>query len=517
MKPICTEYNLQAYLQHYFHYDSFQEGQKEIITDILNGHDVLGILRTGTGKSLCYQLPAKILQGITIVVSPLISLMIDQVRELHALQFKDAVALHSFQNWPERQKILSQLNTYKIIFVSPELLQNNQVAQCLKKQVVSLFVIDEAHCISQWGYDFRPDYLRLPEVIAYFNDPPVLALTGTATPEVQMDIKRKLKRPQMKDQIYPMDRTNISLIVEEIDGVEALKVKRLLAYLTMYRVPTLVYFSSRAATEKITQQIMQHAPGRRVAFYHGGLETTDRLKIQQQFMNNQLDVICCTSAFGMGINKRNIRFIIHYHLPTRIESYIQEIGRAGRDGKDSVSVLLYRQEDLHIPIQIIENELPSYAELTFVLQRLIKDGANNEPLPIDDTLIEQQFLIDETKWRYIYFHLEKHRLVNKQQITGTESQLTSAFKHIHQFTQKRLTQKREHLKEVISWTNTKGCLREALYTPFQQKVTKRSMNCCSNCGFSFDAWNIDELDIHQKQHSDWQQLLKTVLLIGDTN
>ena len=517
MNPIHTEYDIHEYLQRYFHYDSFHEGQKEIITDILNEKDVLGILRTGTGKSLCYQLPAKILPGITLVVSPLISLMIDQVRELQALHFKEAVALHSFQQWPERQRILAQLDTYKLIFVSPELLQNDQVIARIKQQTVSLFVIDEAHCISQWGYDFRPDYLRLPEVIAAFNKPPVLALTGTATPDVQNDIKNKLKCPQMKEHIYPMDRANISLIVEEINGTEEMKIKRLLKYITTYQVPTLVYFSSRLATEKVAQRITQYSPERKVAFYHGGLETTDRLKIQQQFMNNQLDIICCTSAFGMGINKPNIRLIIHYHLPTRTESYIQEIGRAGRDGKESVSVLLYRQADVHIPAHIIENELPTYPELIFILQRLLKYSADTEVLPTDETVIEQQFHIDETKWRYIYFHLEKHDIVKRQRITGTESQLTTALKDIHQISQKRLVQKRQHLNDVILWANTKKCLRMVLYAPFQQAITQKSTNCCSNCGLSLESWQVEEQETVKKLDLDWHQLLKRVLLIGDMN
>jgi len=230
-----------------------------------------------------------------------------------------------------------------------------------------------------------------------------------------------------------------------------------------------------------------------------------------------LDIICCTSAFGMGINKPNIRLIVHYHLPTRTESYIQEIGRAGRDGKDSVSVLLYRQEDSHIPAQIIENELPTYPEMTFILQRLLKYSADKEILPTDETVITQQFLVDETKWRYIYFQLEKHEIVKRQRIIGTESQLITIFKDIHQFTQKRLVQKRQHLNDVILWANTKECLRTVLYAPFKQAITQKTTNCCSNCGFSLETWQVEEHETLKEQDLNWHQLLKRVLLIGDMN
>src|SRR5699024_1073727 len=243
---IQTNESLYYYLQRYFQYDQFHEGQEEIITDILNKKDVLGILRTGTGKSLCYQLPAKILSGITIVVSPLISLMLDQVRELQSIHYKEAVALHSFQTRNERQATLKQLHTYKLVYVSPEILQSRQLLSRLRQLTISLFVVDEAHCISQWGYDFRPDYLRLPEVIETLGEPPVLALTGTATPAEQKDNQDKLRRRYKMQYMYQMDRENIALVVEEVEGREYEKVNRLLYWISQNTSSTLVYFSSRA-------------------------------------------------------------------------------------------------------------------------------------------------------------------------------------------------------------------------------------------------------------------------------
>lgn len=514
MTRIHIQANLYEHLRNHFSYTSFHEGQEEIILDVLRGRDVLGILRTGTGKSLCYQLPAKMLPGITIVVSPLISLMIDQVRELEAIHYRQVVALHSFQQWSERQTILRNLHHYKLIYVSPEILQNKQIITLFKQQHVSLFVVDEAHCISQWGYDFRPDYLRLLEVIETLHNPTVLALTGTATPNVQNDIQDKLKRPNMIEHVYPMDRENISLVVEEINGSEAEKLDHLLTWIKGTNEPTIVYFSSRIATEKVAQHIANQLANKRVAYYHGGLETTDRLKIQQQFMNDQLEIICCTSAFGMGINKANIRMIIHYHLPPQIESYIQEIGRAGRDGRDSISVLLYRQEDIHIPLQIIENELPTHAELRFIMERLIDYQDNKVLLPLDEDVIEQQFLIQPTKWRYLLYQLEQHGIVKEQEVQTTESSIKEVFNEINHFTEQRLRAKRQQLNEVINWIHTQSCLRTKLYEPFQQDITRKEANCCSNCGVVLED-SLEHDVSTDKETSDWQTLLKRVLLIGD--
>ena len=457
------------------------------------------------------------LPGVTIVVSPLISLMIDQVRELQSIQYKEAVALHSFQTRNERQATLERLHTYKLVYVSPEILQSSQLLSRLRQLTISLFVVDEAHCISQWGYDFRPDYLRLPEILVTLGEPPVLALTGTATPEVQRDIQEKLRRRQMNKHIYPMDRENISLVVDEIEGGENEKVNRLLSWISQNTSSSIVYFSSRAISEKIAHQIATKLPNKRVAYYHGGLDTMDRLKIQQQFMNEQLDVICCTSAFGMGINKPDIRMIIHYHIPTQIESYIQEIGRAGRDGKESVSVLLYRREDIQIPLNIIGNELPNKNELYFIYEQLLTYQTNGVILPTNDTLIEQQFRVNITKWRYVLYSLERHQVIADNFITGGEKDLREAFQKINKFTEKRLTHKQQHLQQVMDWVYTKTCLRQKLYEPFEQYIQEKAVNCCSNCGFSLDASLQQEKAVNIQDKTDWQSLLKQVLLIGDKN
>src|SRR5699024_837048 len=201
---------LDEALQQHFNYDQFRPGQKEIVEHVLEGEDVLGVLPTGAGKSICYQLPSLLLPHITVVVSPLISLMIDQVRETKAFHIKEVVALHSMVSFAERKEILQNLDAYKIVYISPELIQNEFVIRSLKKRKISLFVIDEAHCISQWGYDFRPDYLRLREVIKTLGDPAVLALSGTITDRIEDEIKQELQRPNLKVFRQATDRENIT-------------------------------------------------------------------------------------------------------------------------------------------------------------------------------------------------------------------------------------------------------------------------------------------------------------------
>src|SRR5690625_4050779 len=235
---------LETYLKNIFGWTSFKMGQREIISDILAGEDVLGVLPTGSGKSLCYQLPAQILPGLTIVVSPLISLMEDQEKQLKARGIKNVVAINSFLSYQDRQHIYNHLNQYKLIFVSPEILQQDALLNRLKVLTISLFVIDEAHCISQWGHEFRPDYLRLAKIIEQLNHPPILALSATVTKQIEQDILLSLNRPKMNKHIYPINRENIVLNVKRVHNDEE-KNTFIRKLLSNRRVPTLIYFSSR--------------------------------------------------------------------------------------------------------------------------------------------------------------------------------------------------------------------------------------------------------------------------------
>src|SRR5690625_1627898 len=509
---MLAEINLENHLQNYFGLSHFREGQKEIITDVLTGKDVLGVLPTGSGKSLCYQLPARLLDGHTIVVSPLISLMIDQVKQLKANGFKRVVALNSFMSYEKRQHVYNHLANYQLIYVSPEILQQDYLLNRLKRLKVSLFVIDEAHCISQWGHEFRPDYLRLQNVIQQFNNPPILALSATVTPQVKHDILTSLNRPHMVKHIYPMDRKNIVLNIERtIDDLE--KNNYLYELLKERYIPTLIYFSSRKATEQVAHFLQNKLPSHRISYYHGGMEAIDRLHIQQQFMNDQLDIICCTSAFGMGINKQDIRLVVHYHIPSQIESFIQEIGRAGRDGKESISIVLYHMNDLSLPKRLIENELPTNHQIVYIFNQLKNIYNNNKSLPMTEEQIVNTFNCDITQWRFLFYQFEKSGMINDNRIMYNYVHWEQSLQNIIKVKNDRLQYKYKQLDEMIEWLQADECLRKALYQKFQSSYTKLTKQCCQLCGFSIKAWQTSDRQLQQQDEHNWKQRLKNMFFI----
>ncbi|GIO28480.1 RecQ family ATP-dependent DNA helicase [Ornithinibacillus bavariensis] len=508
-----TSISLEQVLESNFGYKTFRIGQKEIIMDILNGSDVLGILPTGTGKSICYQLPSLLLSGITIVVSPLISLMMDQVKQLKSSGFKDVVAINSFLDFDQKRYIYQTLQDYKLIFVSPEILQQKELFLYLKQQTISLFVIDEAHCISQWGHEFRPDYQKLNKVLEQLGNPPVLALSATATREVQQDIIKSLERPRMVKHIYPMDRENIMLTIQEVEDQDE-KLEVLTRYLSNYKVPTLIYFSSKVSCESVALQLSVRLPNQRIAYYHGGMEQMDRISIQQQFMNEQLDVICCTSAFGMGINKNNIRLVFHYHFPGQIESYIQEIGRAGRDGKESLSVLLYCRRDEALPKQLIQSELPQDEDLRRVFRYIQKEADKLTSLDISD--IQTLFEISETQWRFILVQLEKHSISLENVLKYDQDRLDRLLMKIQQVRDKRFKLKMSKYHEMLAWLKTENCLRKELYTKFQNDYTVLEHQCCSNCGIALDLFNPEQSNSNPRLAINWEKRLHQ-LLVGEND
>ncbi|HLR15881.1 MAG TPA: RecQ family ATP-dependent DNA helicase [Bacillota bacterium] len=501
-------------LKKHFSYDQFRTGQLEIIQSVLAEHDTLAVLPTGTGKSICYQLPALMLEGTTIIVSPLISLMIDQVKELHAKHIKKVVAITSFMNYQERQKVFANIQSYKMIFISPELLQYASIIRQLKKLSVSLFVIDEAHCISQWGHAFRPDYLRLVHVIHQLNHPTVLALSATAPPHVQTHIEQALHRPSMKRFIYPMDRLNIGLFVKKVSSDND-KNEALFQLTSAYHVPTLIYFSSRAQAEETAQLLRESFVNRSVAFYHGEMEQTDRITVQQQFMNDQIDIICCTSAFGMGINKGNIRLVIHYHFPGQLESFIQEIGRAGRDGKQSVSIVLQAPFDHALPQYFLEQELPTDETIDHIitfLQGQSKKVFNQE----HEKYIRETFQLTETQWRFMRYQLEFHGMIKENIIQSIESIAVNSTS-IKNTRLRRIYDHQKNLSMAQTWLEETDCLRKKLYLHFQDDYTEVTHLCCSNCHTSYNDWKLEEATKPTVYSLSWEKHLQQLLQLGVAN
>ncbi|MCD8511489.1 MAG: ATP-dependent DNA helicase [Bacillus sp. (in: Bacteria)] len=393
--------NLTKQLKEIFGYDGFRQGQREIIESVLDGRDVLAILPTGAGKTLCYYFPAKLINGITIVVSPLLSLMEDQVHQLRAKGDKQIKQLNSMLPVNERKEILQNLSNETMLFISPEMLMNEYVMQRLTLMTVSLFVVDEAHCISQWGHEFRTDYLRLKEVRGKLNNPRCIALTATATKEVEEDIIHSLGLTNPAVHRSSVNRDEIKLFkVEASSSLE--KEQLFFHYINKINSPAIIYTSTRNEAEMLAEKMKMN--GQDTVYYHGGMSKEDRVLIQHQFINNEINYICATNAFGMGINKENVRTVIHMHIPLAMEQYVQEIGRAGRDGNTSSAMIFFTKEDHFTPLSFINREFPNVNEVKVWLDLFYQLP---RPSLSDLNRLQSYFQIDETKWKMFMYYLRK--------------------------------------------------------------------------------------------------------------
>lgn len=373
---------LTAVLKKKFGFDSFKPGQAEVLEALTAGKNTLAMLPTGGGKSLIYQMMGNMRDGLVIIVTPLLSLMQDQVARLNYAGEPKVVALNSTLPQDARRTILRSLDQYKFLFVSPEMLGQTVVQSALRKVKINLLVVDEAHTIVSWGPDFRPDYLALPQVHKKLGQPQLLLLTATATPKMMTDITVPFGLPESDWFIYrqSVDRPNIYLHTETLAN-EGQKRERLADLVRQLQGPGIVYFSSRKLATSMADWLAENT-GRRVAAYHAGLDTMSRYRIQQQFMLGQIDVIAATSAFGMGIDKDNVRYVIHYHLSNDLANYLQEIGRAGRDGEQSAAILLYVPGDENLQLNMIDGTIPNrevvmgYYDKRFGADEIGRDKAN---------------------------------------------------------------------------------------------------------------------------------------------
>ena len=332
-------------LKKYFGYDTFRSGQEELIDRILAGQDVLGIMPTGAGKSICYQVPALLMPGITIVISPLISLMKDQVRALNEAGIHAAYINSSLtESQIEKAMYLATQGRYKIIYVAPERLLSGLFMEFLNHVSISMVTVDEAHCISQWGQDFRPSYLNIVHMIAGMKIRPVVsAFTATATEEVKNDIQCVLGLQNPRVLVTGFDRENLYFEVRQ--GRQ--KDSELVRYVKEHKKESgIIYCATRKNVEEVHKLLVQE--GIEATRYHAGLSGNERKQNQDQFIFDEKPVMVATNAFGMGIDKSNVRYVIHYNMPQSMENYYQEAGRAGRDGERSECILLYAPQDVRI-------------------------------------------------------------------------------------------------------------------------------------------------------------------------
>lgn len=400
-------------LKKYWGYPSFRSLQEDIINSVLEGHDTLALMPTGGGKSICFQVPALAQEGVCLVVSPLIALMKDQVYNLRKRNIS-AAAIFSGMTKTEIERTLDNCayGHTKFLYLSPERLQTELFKARLHKLNVKLLAIDEAHCISQWGYDFRPPYLQIAETRELLPDVPVLALTATATKQVQKDIQEKLafRGGNVFEKSFTRSNLSYSVFFEED------KTTKLLQILQNVRGTGIVYVRSRKKTKEIAYFLQKNKIS--ADFYHAGLDAKTRSEKQDQWIKNRKRVIVCTNAFGMGIDKPDVRVVVHIDLPESLEAYYQEAGRAGRDGKKSYAVLLYHKADIFSLDEQLENRYPSLD----IIKKTYQSLGNHFQLAMGSGL-DQSFDFDMVSFAK-KFHLKPLQVFNALRILEQDNYIS---------------------------------------------------------------------------------------------
>jgi ATP-dependent DNA helicase RecQ len=462
----------------HFGFDSLRPGQEEAIRSLMGHRDTLVVQPTGSGKSAIYQIAGLLLEGVTVVVSPLIALQKDQAESINEQDAPEAVLINSTQRAAELREAADAIEQErgKYILLAPEQLRKQETVEMLARARVSLFVVDEAHCISEWGHDFRPDYLQLGAVIERLGHPVVLALTATASPEDRREIVERLGMRRPKLLVGAFDRPNIYLRVDRFE-TEDEKREALIHRVRWAEKPGIVYVATRKAAADIAGRLMEEGIG--AVCYHGAMKAEERNRAQEKFMSGDAEVIVATNAFGMGVDKSDIRFVYHYQIPESLDAYYQEIGRAGRDGEKAEATLFFWRGDLSVA-KFHSGEGKLVAEEVGRVAAIIADQEG----PIEREEIAEQANLSSRKLASAIHRLEDvgilETLASGEVRLFEDADLDEAAETAAKEQERRRERRREHLVKMQEYAETASCRRELLLRYFGDDFTG-PCNYCDNC------------------------------------
>jgi ATP-dependent DNA helicase RecQ len=456
-------------LKSIYGYTEFRKGQSEAVQSILKKKDTLVIMPTGGGKSLCYQIPALIEKGTCLIISPLIALMKDQVDQLKKLNLPVAT-INSQTDYNELQYIYDNLSSYKLIYISPERLENKSFLERLKKMEISFFAVDEAHCISQWGHDFRPAYRNIVRLRNEFDKTPIMALTATATVDVADDIVKNLKMIKENRVVKGFERENLvwTVLYEKDKFAKILEIAKKVAG------SGIIYASTRSLVEEIYNYLKSSGLSS-VNYYHAGLSPQDRTKSQDDFINSRIRIMVATNAFGMGIDKADVRFVIHHQIPPDIENYYQEAGRAGRDQRKSYCVLLYQPEDKDLRYFFLNKSFPSTTRLKMIYRFIKKEPR----ITLNKLLVKTTLRPDEM--RNIINILNRHKWIDIEEESFAISNQENSFDKFleNQEEQRKLSE--ERLKKILLYAEERKCRRNLILSYFGENLHFENCKKCDIC------------------------------------